>query len=464
VVAALLAGALVYDVKVVLGLGLLLATIPLVWHSPATGLLLMVGAMQLEYLGLFTDPRSVVTVSVPKIIGLLTLAAWGVRLVIRRERPVLFTPELALLGALTALSGLSLAWAFDVSEGLFMMSRLASLLLIYLLMVNLVTSREILGRVVVVLVVSTFALSAMGLLQLVTRQATIRSTPEDVAQSGLAAELDPTEQEEVGELVRVASATGSSHVHATLLVIIFPLFFYVVEFHKGTWYRRLTAGMLTISVFSLALTYSRMGTAVFFISLILLAAGGVVRVTPLRLACAAGVVALALLLLPPSYFTRVFSPGHYSRSESINLRTELLQDSLGIIRQHWFLGVGINNLKDVLPRENPFLEEIRTSPHNMYVTILGDLGILGLVLYLGFFWQTLRSLRIARRHFRADGDAAMAALAVTLQVSVVVLLLSNLALDTYGIKAWWSVLALSPVLRRLSGQPQPDPAATVPGD
>jgi hypothetical protein len=26
------------------------------------------------------------------------------------------------------------------------------------------------------------------------------------------------------------------------------------------------------------------------------------------------------------------------------------------------------------------------------------------------------------------------------------------------------VLALSPVLRRLSGRPQPDPAATVPGD
>jgi O-antigen ligase len=453
-IGALLAGALVYNLKAVLGLGLFFAAIPLIWRSPEIGLLLTVGSMQLEYLGLFTDPRSLVTLSVPKLFGVLTLISWAARRVVRRGPRILVPPELAILAALTVLSVLSLAWAADVTEGIYLITRLASLLLLYLLMANIVSSREVLGRLIMVLVVSTFVLAGVGFLQLAFKSAALRVTPEDVAQSGLTAELDLTEQEDIGELLRVSATTGSSDVQALLLTVMLPLFLYQLEFRSPGWRRPLMAAMLLASLLSLALTYSRMGSIAFIFGLILLIVGGVIRITPFRLALVAGVAVVSLLVLPSAYFVRVFSPAHYAKSEAISLRTDLIRDSLVVIQRHWIAGVGINNLKDVLAIENPFLADIQTPPHNMYLTMLGELGIAGLLLYLAFFWQSLRGLQAARRRFLATGDSEMGALAVTVQVSIVLLLLCNLALESFSLKVWWSVMALGPVLQKIAAMPR----------
>jgi len=112
----------------------------------------------------------------------------------------------------------------------------------------------------------------------------------------------------------------------------------------------------------------------------------------------------------------------------------------------------------VMGQEVEYFNGLPTSPHNMYLTIFGDMGIAGLVLYLGFLWQSLRGVRLARHRFAIVGDREMSALAAAIEVSVIVCLVCNLFLESYVVKGWWCVFALGAALRRMSARSQPWPA------
>ena len=76
-------------------------------------------------------------------------------------------------------------------------------------------------------------------------------------------------------------------------------------------------------------------------------------------------------------------------SESINERLVVWQESIGIIKDNPVLGVGPGNWKVTVPYyriggiRNDYGKIVRIRPHNIYVQILTENGIIGFVLYYG---------------------------------------------------------------------------------
>ncbi|MEQ6119637.1 O-antigen ligase family protein [Reichenbachiella sp. MALMAid0571] len=78
-----------------------------------------------------------------------------------------------------------------------------------------------------------------------------------------------------------------------------------------------------------------------------------------------------------------------TNSESINERLVVWQESIGIIKDHPVLGVGPGNWKVTVPYyriggiRNDYGKIVRIRPHNIYVQVLTENGIIGFLLYYG---------------------------------------------------------------------------------
>jgi len=453
----LLLVALMIEEKVFLVLVVVSTVGPVIWLKPEVGLLLTMASIPLEILGVLTDTHQAVTLSLAKLFGSLTLVAWVGRIALERRRPVLWTPELGFLGAFTAFAALSMAWAGDRSDALSMVIRLGSAVILYVLTVNLVTSRPATTRVVSILMLSTFVVVAFGFVQPFLAGATTRGEVAHL-EWGYSAELDLAEADAVGAVVRITGTVGFTDAYAAFLAILFPLFFFRFEFARGFWTRAATGALILAALASLVLTYSRMGFVAFCLSLLLLWLYRVLRVTPIRLGLTLLLVVVSLPLLPAAFWHRVLTLDQYIASDSVRKRTDMLRDGFAIAARHWLLGVGIYNMRLVMARELDYFGGQPAGTHNMYLTMWGDTGVVGLALYLGFLWQSLKGARLARRRFAAAGDRHMSALAAAVQVSVIVLLVCNLVGETYVIKGWWPVFALGAALRLMSARSKLWPA------
>jgi hypothetical protein len=455
--AILLLVALMIEEKAFLVLVVVSIVGPVIWLNPEVGLLMTMATIPLEILGVLTDTNQAVTLSLAKLFGSLTLVAWVGRIALERRRPVLWTPEVGFLSAFTALAALSMVWALDRADALGMVIRLGSAVVLYILTVNLVTSRPATRRVVAVLLLSTFVVVAFGFMQPYLAGSFTRGEA-GYQERSYTAELDRTDADALGELVRITGTVGYTDAYAFFLATLLPLFFFRFEFDRAIWTRAGTGALILAAVSSLVLTYSRMGFLAFALSLVLLVIYGVLRLTPTRLGVVLVLVVASLPVLPGAFWYRVLSPDQYVRSTSAYARIDMLRDGYTIAARHWLLGVGIYNLRVVMGREVEYFNGLPTSPHNMYLTIFGDTGIAGLVLYLGFLWQSLRGVRLARRRFAIGGDREMSALAAAIEVSVVVFLVCNLFLESYVVKGWWSVFALGAALRLMSARSKLGPA------
>lgn len=84
-----------------------------------------------------------------------------------------------------------------------------------------------------------------------------------------------------------------------------------------------------------------------------------------------------------------------TNSESINERLVVWQESIGIIKDNPVLGVGPGNWKVTVPFyriggiRNDYGKIVRIRPHNIYVQILTENGIIGFVLYYGSWVMVL---------------------------------------------------------------------------
>ena len=101
--------------------------------------------------------------------------------------------------------------------------------------------------------------------------------------------------------------------------------------------------------------------------------------------------------------------------ESANERLVVWQESFGIIKQHPFFGVGAGNWKVEVPNHriggirNDYGRIVRIRPHNIYVQLLTENGIVGFILYFGSFVMVLiAAVIVLLRH--ADRDRKLLAI------------------------------------------------------
>ena len=307
------------------------------------------------------------------IVALLILAVWLVEGGYRQKlRVIIANPVAMAVLVYLALYVIGLLWTEDLASGLDVLSKYWKLML---LPVFLTAVRRDLRRVY-----AGFFLAGM----------TIAMTMTYLAWFGL---------------LHYADVTTSHLTHGTFHVIYNPMLAFAIYLllHEVVWgkvkgaLRWPLVGLACLMILNMFITEGRSGQIVFFVLLGLL----FLQIFRKRLL---GAVLIITFLLPAIFTVGYqFSPVFHERVDrayceiiqfksnpntSVGLRLLFWQNSWKIIKKNPWLGVGTGDFQsayaEVNARQSP--QKVATdNPHNQYVLVLCQLGLLGLTALCGIF-------------------------------------------------------------------------------
>lgn len=186
--------------------------------------------------------------------------------------------------------------------------------------------------------------------------------------------------------LRVFSTLDNPNVLSEYLLLIIPLgvtSFLTAKTHRG----RTAAGAATaVMGLCMFLTWSRAGWLGLFLSL------AVFLALIDRRIILPGLVALGIfvILLPSDMFARLMSVGSLADSSSF-YRISIWTGTLRMLRDCWIVGVGPGAFSLIYPQYS-LNAAIAYHSHNLYLQILCDSGILGIVSFLGLVLSPLRAM------------------------------------------------------------------------
>jgi len=178
----------------------------------------------------------------------------------------------------------------------------------------------------------------------------------------------------------------------------------------------------------------------------------------------AGVLVLGFVLsfLPASYYARLSSLADVvgGNSSSIITESSLLgragaaTAAVAMFADHPILGVGRNNYPlyelDYIAGTSLALTSQGIHPHDLYLEIAAEQGVVGLIIMSGILVTAMQALVEARRRFVALGNDTQAELAVWLAIGLIGYLISSLFLHGAFLYILWLQIALIAALRQIS--------------
>lgn len=276
--------------------------------------------------------------------------------------------------------------------------------------------------------------------------------------------------------IRHAGPIGEENNFAQIMVVLVPLGWFMMH-HARTGFGRLlgltATGLIVVGVM---LTYSRTGGVVLL--LMIPAMAYLTRTRPLLLAAGALAAIILVSALKPDYIARIASLDEVSElfagnslgiDRSLRGRASENLAAIDMFYDHPIVGVGEKNFNALYreyAREFALDTRIGRRPHNLYLGIAAEGGIIGLMAFLGVLAAALGQLVNAIRRFKRLGSQAGATLAGLIIVSIVGRMIFGIALDLAYERYLWLLLAVAgaaatmrvvPVLRD-----QPVTATAVP--
>ena len=326
------------------------------------------------------------SVTVVKLATAALVLSWLALVAGRRWQPVLLRDHPLLAGAallIAAWAGASVLWARDPGAAFSSAFRLAQMLFLVFLVFSAIAERRDLRLFAWAFIAGAVLTSALGL-------------------SGLVGDGPDA----VGAASRFGGAFGNPNNLAAVVLPALALVGFQFFAARRPFERLLLAGSGAFLVLTLFLTQSRGGLVGFGVMSIV----AVAIATPFRARVL--VLVLAVLVTGMAYFTIVASPTEEHRVTSFSAadstgRADLWNVALQVTRDHPLAGIGMGNFTTVAPeylqrnldvrRSDLFLRENATEVHNTYLTVLAELGVVGLLLFLAFLGAVLGiALRSAR--------------------------------------------------------------------
>jgi len=204
---------------------------------------------------------------------------------------------------------------------------------------------------------------------------------------------------------RVSSTFGNPNVFGTYLLLAIPLAGACVIYAKKPFYKLCAMGITGLLVVNLLLTLSR-GC---YLSLAL-AAGVFVLIIEKRLIVAFIPALLALpFVLPATVVARLVSIVNL-QDTSTEFRLFIWQGSLRILGDFWMIGLGqgIEAYNVVYPYY-AFAAIVSPHTHNLFMQVFVELGIVGLVVFIGVLACFFRVMANFLRRSTNFGDKVIAA-------------------------------------------------------
>jgi O-antigen ligase len=376
-----------------------------------------------------------VALSFSKLAGLLLAASWLAVVATRTESPRDFFathPTISLVAIVfVGWSLLSTAWAEDPGRAFDTTVRYALNLCLLPIVFTAVRRRDQLTWVA-----SAFVAGAVGTMLLGV-----------VSGSSLTV---------VGDAARLVGGIGESNELATVLVASVVLALALIASPRTPPPVRVTALVAApIALAGVIATLSRAGLVALVVALLV----GVVVGGRWRAWFAGALVVGGLSAV--IFLTAFATPAARERVQSTNStgRTDIWTVGSRMVEAHPVRGVGGGNfpvasihflLRPGAIERDDFIIETPKVAHNIYLEVLAELGVVGLLLFLTIIGFCVRCAMQAARAFKRQGDVHSELLARVLVIAVAGILAADCFASEQYSKQLWLLLALGPAMLALA--------------
>jgi O-antigen ligase len=434
-----------------------IAVVAVIVHSPIIGLFLVI--LSGTSLQTLTSAHVIgAPASLTGLIGPIVVVAWVNHVAVRRVA-LTYSPQMPALLAYGAVVLLSTAIQPAVDLSLTGLARLTQFYILYFLVANIAAeSRTHLLATTLALVASMTLSGFLGLLEHFVPALGITDDDPRLIQGAFGSIIDEMSVDST-PIRRATGGLGDSNWFAYCLSVTLPLTVFMWRSFPSPWARTLTAISAFVQMAGMVISYTRAG----FVAL--LVAGAFLmfkRRLPLLPLLAGALLAGATFLIyqPPGFIDRMFSTT-YLKEGSTPLRRELLTAGFALASERPLLGfgygqfghefmnrliVGKSEIAESLIRK---VEEGRDlaeniGAHNLYLEVMVEYGLLGLIPFLAFLWFILADLRDTER----QGDPVYADLAVCLRSGEVACFVCGMFGHAKALKIIWIFAGLAAALRR----------------
>jgi len=375
-------------------------------------------------------------VTLPKAAGLLLVVAWLATLAARTDTTNDFFTDHPYVSYLLLLflgwCAASLLWAEDPAAGVDNIYRYALNILLFLVAYTAIAKREH-----AIWVVAAFLVGAMI--------------------SAISGILNPAPPVSPDDIARLSGAGVEANELAAVLVATLGLAAAFAAAWKGAPLVRLAAvGVIICCVFGVILSFSRGGLIALAAALIAgVLLGG-------RWRPAAVVLLVCVGLGVAGYLSYVASPLQRERVTTFQGgtgRSDIWEVGWRMVKSSPTNGIGVGQFPvssihflltpGAILRDEFIVDEPKVA-HNVYLEVLAELGVVGLVLFLSILAFSISSAVRAARAFERARDLRMEALSRAVAVSTIALLAADIFASEQYSKQLWLLLALGPALHRIA--------------
>jgi O-antigen ligase len=353
-----------------------------------------------------------------KIVALVTLLGYFGSRLLAGERLSVFPLELRMLALITVLGiGLIPAAVSPGDSVEVLTDTFLKVVAIFVLLINLITTRERLQKMMSLVVVCGAVLALFAVGSYFTGKFTVVTHGDEGVVVGL----------RISGIV--GGIFGNPNDLATSLDLLIPFAVALGLLRRGAarWFYLGCAGLLGLGVI---LTFSRGG----FLGLVAMAAVLIWKVGRQNRALTAFafvmIITVFLVAMPVGYASRITTIFDSSADQtgSSEERSELLGRAAELAANHLIIGVGIGNF--------PIYSLHERRAHNSYLEIAAELGVTGLIAYLIMIFAPLRSLRRIERDSikarAADPDDERATVTYYLGAAVQASLIAYIVCSCFG--------------------------------
>ncbi|HYO49462.1 MAG TPA: O-antigen ligase family protein, partial [Chloroflexia bacterium] len=383
--------------------------------------------------------------------AMLLSAVLGYRIIIRREGLVAdkVTWWLAAYGGMVALG---LVYARHADSVMVNVIEFGRIFLTYLIIVNAITTPARLRALLWGLLGAGVFLAMLTIFQTLTGQF-------DNDFGGLA-KYRVSDIAEGSDAPRPGGTIGDANYYGQLLLVVLPIGLYLMFAGKSLAARIVGLAASACLVVAVVFTYSR-GDALA-LGAIVVAAAIYKRPHPIFLVGAVVALMAALPLMPPGYVARLTTvldvvQGNKQTiytEDSIRGRAGATQAAIDMFLDHPLLGVGRENYASYQLEyiSGTSLAKVAKGipPHNLYLEVLAEHGLLGVLVVGGLLVAVWRALREARRRYLSQGNYQQAELAGWLGIALFGYLVSSMFLHGAFLYMLGLQIALIVALRQMS--------------
>ena len=258
---------------------------------------------------------------------------------------------------------------------------------------------------------------------------------------------------DTGTGYRVGGPVGDPNYYAMIMVILVPIAFDRLWNSKSNVLRFFSGWALVVCVLAVLYTYSRGGFLAMAFGVIIMAVYYKLRLTPAML----GIVFFLIIyqFLPANYTDRLstllyFLPQDAKQQlvdRSIQGRTSENLAAWEMFKDHPLTGVGMSNYENLYyTYARPLGLDVSVGsrqPHNLYLQILAERGLLGLSAFAIVMYVTFRNLYFSRRAFLNKNLSDLAGMTSSIGMALVIYLFASLFLHDSFIRYFWILIGVA---------------------